>query len=196
MQILYPVRTVNIVNPFGAKAKWYGKDGHRGVDFMVPEDTKIQAVMDGKVVQVVVDVKDWFFWDGGDWQKTSDYGKGDNYGNNIIIEHSGYYSVYGHCSKVLVKVGDSVKIGQDVAISGNTGHSMGNHLHFELRMGGNSRDNCIDPLPFMTFAFCKPSWAIKAYKWIANGNKKSFVSTKKPGLWVRMHKILRTFSKK
>lgn len=64
---------------------------------------------------------------------------GDNgiYGNNIIINHGlGIYSLYGHCSKILVQVGDRVKAGEVIAHSGNTGLSLGDHLHFGIVVQG------------------------------------------------------------
>ena len=55
-------------------------------------------------------------------------------GYYIVIRHRGSYStVYMHLSKLLVNQGQSVKIGQMIARSGNTGISTGPHLHYELR---------------------------------------------------------------
>ena len=55
-------------------------------------------------------------------------------GYYIIIRHRGSYStVYMHLSKLLVKPGQRVRIGQTIARSGNTGISTGPHLHYELR---------------------------------------------------------------
>ena len=52
---------------------------------------------------------------------------------------------YGHCSRLLVNVGDKVYQGQNIALVGNTGHSFGNHLHFEVRFNGNP----VDPRPYL-----------------------------------------------
>ena len=65
------------------------------------------------------------------------------YGNFIIIAHDeGWSSVYGHLSEFRVKVGDQVKQGDVIGLSGDTGHVTGPHLHFELRLNGVP----VDPL--------------------------------------------------
>ena len=59
----------------------------------------------------------------------------DGYGNYLKISHSQTVTtLYGHCSEILVKEGDSVEAGQPVAKVGSTGMSTGNHLHFEIRI--------------------------------------------------------------
>jgi murein DD-endopeptidase MepM/ murein hydrolase activator NlpD len=59
--------------------------------------------------------------------------KGD-YGLLVIIEHPcGYYSYYGHLSKIRVKLGMTVTANDVIALSGNTGRTTGPHLHFEIR---------------------------------------------------------------
>ncbi|WP_219834655.1 M23 family metallopeptidase [Paenibacillus sp. R14(2021)] len=58
-------------------------------------------------------------------------------GNCIIINHqNGYETYYGHLSKILVKKGQSVEQGSKIGIMGNTGHSFGTHLHFEVHKNG------------------------------------------------------------
>jgi len=75
--------------------------------------------------------------------KTSNAGKvvfaGDNgiYGNMPMIDHGlGLYSLYGHCSQLLVNEGDEVKAGDDIANTGVTGLALGDHLHFGLLVQG------------------------------------------------------------
>jgi murein DD-endopeptidase MepM/ murein hydrolase activator NlpD len=59
----------------------------------------------------------------------------------VLLDHpDGYQSLYGHASRLLVAVGDSVRAGQVVALSGSTGRSTGPHLHFEVRVGGRAVD--------------------------------------------------------
>jgi murein DD-endopeptidase MepM/ murein hydrolase activator NlpD len=59
------------------------------------------------------------------------------YGRTIVISHGGNTTtLYGHCSKLLVKAGTTVKRGQAIAQVGSTGRSTGNHVHFEVRSGG------------------------------------------------------------
>lgn len=70
------------------------------------------------------------------------------YGNYVIITHAdGYYTLYGHLLKgVPVKVGQKVKKGDTIGFMGNSGYSLGQHLHYEVRKGGNSKSFAIDPL--------------------------------------------------
>lgn len=64
-----------------------------------------------------------------------------SYGRYIVIQHSkGISTLYAHLSKMLVKVGQRVKAGQGIGISGAYGNVTGPHLHFEVRGSGNSAD--------------------------------------------------------
>jgi len=95
---------------------------HDGIDLDVPEGTTVYASAAGKVYY---------------------YGEQPGYGNVLILEHAtNYYTLYGHLSASLVRVGQFVERGQRVASTGNTGISSGPHLHFELRNG----EFPIDPL--------------------------------------------------
>lgn len=59
------------------------------------------------------------------------------YGSMPIIDHGlGLYSLYGHCSQILVKEGDKVKLGQVIARTGVSGLALGDHLHFGLLVQG------------------------------------------------------------
>lgn len=89
---------------------------HKGLDFAVPTGTAIRASSGGVVTRA---------------------GWGSGYGYCVYIRHpDGKETRYGHCSKVLVKAGQSVKQGDKIALSGNTGVSTGPHLHFEILVGG------------------------------------------------------------
>lgn len=73
---------------------------------------------------------------------------GGGYGNYVIISHDGTYStLYGHLSYVNVSVGDYVSQGQVIGAAGCTGHSTGDHLHFEVRVNGIAQDplNYVSP---------------------------------------------------
>ena len=86
---------------------------HEGVDFMVPEGSPILASANGIVVY-------------------SDYHT--QYGNMVEIDHGNdIVTRYAHASRLLVKVGQMVRRGQEIAKVGSTGRSTGNHLHFEVR---------------------------------------------------------------
>lgn len=89
---------------------------HYGTDFAAWSGTDIQAFADG-VVRV-------FGWDAG-------------YGNYVIIDHAdGWSTLYAHCSTVYVSGGESVSMGDKIALVGATGDVTGPHLHFELRHDG------------------------------------------------------------
>lgn len=67
----------------------------------------------------------------------------ENGGYGLVIDIKHNYNVitrYAHCSKLLVKTGDAVKQGQQIAIVGSTGHSTGPHLHFEVHKDGKLQD--------------------------------------------------------
>ena len=64
-------------------------------------------------------------------------GWGSGYGYVVYIEHEdGRQTRYGHLSKVLVSVGQKVKQGERIALSGNTGITTGPHVHFEILING------------------------------------------------------------
>ena len=64
-----------------------------------------------------------------------------SYGNVVIIRHkNGLETVYAHLSKILVEAGQHVEAGQMIGLGGNTGHSFGSHLHFEMRYLGQAID--------------------------------------------------------
>jgi murein DD-endopeptidase MepM/ murein hydrolase activator NlpD len=59
------------------------------------------------------------------------------YGNTVIVDHGlSLMTLYGHCSSLQVAVGDTVERGQTIALSGATGLAVGDHLHFEVVVGG------------------------------------------------------------
>ena len=63
------------------------------------------------------------------------------YGNCVIIDH-GYSleSLYGHMSRIMVKVGDMVQKEQQIGVSGSTGMAFGDHVHFSMLIAGNQVD--------------------------------------------------------
>lgn len=99
---------------------------HSGIDYAADYNVPIKAAESGTVLLAGVN--------GG-------------YGNCVIIDHGGGIStLYGHANKVLVKVGDVVVKGQQIALVGSTGVSNGPHLHFEVRINGQTT-NPLDWLP-------------------------------------------------
>ena len=64
-------------------------------------------------------------------------GQAAGYGNYVKIRHAdGYTTLYGHCSKLLVRAGETVTAGQEIALVGAPGKATGPHLHFELMHDG------------------------------------------------------------
>ncbi|MGC3000765.1 M23 family metallopeptidase [Streptomyces sp. G35A] len=114
-----------------AGGMWQSK--HSGQDFAVPTGTPVVAAHGGTVVKA-----------GGNGA-----GDGPAYGNAVVIKHGNRtYSQYAHLSSVNVKVGQVVKTGQKIALSGNTGNSSGPHLHFEIRTTPNY-GSAVDPVKFL-----------------------------------------------
>ena len=98
---------------------------HRGVDWATPVGTAVMASSSGRVTRA---------------------GWGSGYGYCVYIKHAdGRETRYGHLSKVLVSVGQSVSQGQKIALSGNTGVSTGPHLHFEILINGSQ----VNPLNYL-----------------------------------------------
>ena len=98
---------------------------HTGVDIAGNTGNSIYAAGSGKVVFA---------------------GKNSGYGYYVDIDHgNGLVSRYAHCKKLLVKKGQTVKVGEKIALVGDTGTSTGPHLHFEVRIN----DKAVDPTFFI-----------------------------------------------
>lgn len=99
---------------------------HTGIDIGAPNGANILAANSGTVIMA---------------------GWSTGYGNRIVVDHGGTIAtLYAHCSKMLVKVGDDVAQGQVIAYVGETGWATGPHLHFEVMEAGER----VDPLKFVT----------------------------------------------
>ena len=98
-----------------------GRKFHQGIDLRTPTGTPVYAASDGEVTYVGSKVR--------------------GYGKMVVLKHDGgFFSVYAHHSKNLVRFGSKVKRGDLIAYSGRTGHATGPHLHFEIRKGTQSYD--------------------------------------------------------
>lgn len=115
---------VNVVTSnFGPR---HGRS-HQGVDIDLETGDTVVSAFDG-----VVRMSRYYY----------------GYGNMVVVRHhNGLETLYGHLSKVLVTAGDTIKAGETLGLGGNTGHSFGSHLHFEIRFMGQP----IDPAKFIAF---------------------------------------------
>jgi murein DD-endopeptidase MepM/ murein hydrolase activator NlpD len=102
----------------------FGRDFQQGNDIAAPQG------MDCATVLFVISSS----WGGG-------------YGYMVRIQHKyGYETIYGHCSKIIVFPGQTIKKGQVIAYVGQTGSATGSHCHYEIRLGGVP----INPYPYMS----------------------------------------------
>ena len=125
----YPVALAPHVNsPFGTRPRPFNRavtEWHTGVDLRAPFHTPILAAESGIVTFV-------------GWR--------NGYGNTVMINHGGgIVTLYAHNTQNLVRVGDEVARGQQIATAGSTGFSTGSHLHFEVIVNGTP----VDPGPFI-----------------------------------------------
>ena len=110
----YPLPGAKVISSYGSR----GGRGHSGTDIKTKANDNILAAFDGEVVFS---------------------GPYSGYGNLIRIKHAnGLETYYSHNSKNFVKVGDRVKAGDVIALTGRTGRATTEHLHFETRINGQS----------------------------------------------------------
>ncbi len=126
---IWPVSSGYVSSGFGARSrpKAGASTYHQGVDIAVSIGTTVRASSGGTVITAG--------WVSG-------------YGNAVYIRHAdGVVTRYGHLSKILVSVGETVTQGERIALSGNTGNSTGPHLHFEMRISGTA----VNPLNYISY---------------------------------------------
>ncbi len=97
---------------------WRDKRLHKGIDIDLNKGDRVYAAFDGKVRFAK---------------------RQGGFGNVVILMHpNGLETVYAHLSKIKVKEGDVILSGQTIGLGGNTGHSSGSHLHFEIHYLGHA----------------------------------------------------------
>lgn len=112
-----PEYCMPIIGHITSNYGWRRRRMHRGVDLSLHIGDTVRAAFSGKV-------------------RLTRYER-RGYGYYVIIRHSnGLETIYGHLSKFLVKPDQIVKVGEPIALGGNTGRSTGPHLHFETRYLG------------------------------------------------------------
>lgn len=118
-----------VTSPVGARVSpgGVGSTNHQGIDIGAAYGTNVLASKSGTVILAG--------WYGG-------------YGNCVIIQHGsgGYYTTYGHMSRILVYEGQEVSQGQVIGLCGSTGWSTGPHIHFEIHEAGVVKN----PLDYFT----------------------------------------------
>lgn len=115
-----------VTSGFGERADPFTgeSDFHNGTDIAAPAGTPILAAADGTVTLA---------------NGTDPWGGG--YGYYVKISHNATYATfYAHCSAICVIPGQTVRRGEVIGYVGSTGNSTGNHLHFEMWMGGQRMD--------------------------------------------------------
>lgn len=118
----WPVRG-RVVAAYGAKTNGKVNDG---INVAVPEGTPVKAAEDGVVAYAGNELK--------------------GYGNLVLVRHSnGYVTAYAHASELLVKRGETIKRGQTIAKSGQSGEAGSPQLHFEIRKGSTP----VDPTQYL-----------------------------------------------
>lgn len=119
----YPVKNIIITSRYGMRSDPFsGKSTmHSGLDFDCDYSDYIYAVQDGTVVESVSMHRSW--------------------GNYVKVKHNNNeYSLYAHMSRLGVKKGDRIKVGQSVGVCGTTGNSTGTHLHLEYYLNGERKN--------------------------------------------------------
>jgi len=129
--VLYDENSCGYVQPFlGKITSGFGPRKNRfhyGADIDLETGDAVGAAFDGKVRIAK---------------------RSKTYGNVIVIRHSnGLETYYAHLSKINVEIGEEVFAGQIIGLGGNTGHSHGSHLHFEIRYLGQP----INPADIISF---------------------------------------------
>jgi murein DD-endopeptidase MepM/ murein hydrolase activator NlpD len=124
----YP-RVSSLTSFFGYRSDPFNSadaEFHPGIDFKGNRGDAARCTANGRVV--------FAGWYGG-------------YGNCVRIAHANNFeTLYGHLSRITVKVGQEVTVGDKVGEVGSTGHSTGNHLHYEIRKNGKA----LNPVNFLT----------------------------------------------
>jgi murein DD-endopeptidase MepM/ murein hydrolase activator NlpD len=109
-----------VSSPFGYRTSVGSARNHNGTDFAVPVGTEVVAPMDGVIT-----------------------GAGNSQGGEgtyVILDADGVVHKFFHLSKILVQIDDQVSAGEVIALSGNTGHSTGPHLHWETHVASGPVD--------------------------------------------------------
>ena len=133
---------------YGYVSSYYGyrknpssghQEYHRGIDIAVPVGTEVYAAHDGIVQAAAYD---------------------SHYGNYVALEHNGYLTKYAHMNRLDVSAGQTVKKGDQIGVTGNSGSSLGSRLHLECLYqgeyyvwGGSTPSTSFDCSGFVCWTF-------------------------------------------
>lgn len=133
-QVYLPISALHVTSPYGLRVHPITglQDFHSGVD-LAANHSVIYAVLAGRVISCA---------------------SNPFLGNFIRIAHGEIQSIYGHLSTILIRQGTCVKAGEVIGISGSTGRSTAEHLHFSVRY----QNQPIHPLKFLLQL--QSSWAV------------------------------------
>lgn len=122
-----PIDSLVITSPYGIrKDPFTGRSAnHQGIDIRGNNDY-VYSIMPGIVTKA---------------------GKTKGLGNYVEVKHGDFKSIYAHLYNVLVNVKQSVEAGQPIGVSGSTGRSTGEHLHFGMKY----KNETIDPKPILDY---------------------------------------------
>ncbi|WP_419770493.1 MAG: peptidoglycan DD-metalloendopeptidase family protein [Candidatus Marinarcus sp.] len=140
-----PLAEVAVTASFGYRIHpvTHDKKFHRGIDLRAKMRTPVHATADGVVKYIL----------------NNDRG---GFGRVVMILHNyGFETVYAHLNSIKVKVGDVIRKGQIVGLSGNSGRSTGPHLHYEVKYA----TKILDPWDFI-------KWNIKNYEAIFQAQRR------------------------
>ena len=148
----WPLDYVYITQFFGvtsASGRLYKSGSHSGVDFRASLGTEVKSMATGTVMGT------------GD---TDTYCKGASFGKWVFIKYdNGLSSTFGHLSLIYAKTGDKVKVGTVVALSGNTGHTTGPHLHVTIYASGGAKVDSVPSISCSGKSFIMPIAASSSY---------------------------------
>ena len=150
--LAWPLKNVFITQLFGYTSdsvRLYRSGTHSGVDFRASVGTEVYAMADGTIIGT------------GD---TDIYCKGASFGKWVFIKYdNGLSSTFGHLSVIYAKTGDRVKAGNLVALSGNTGHTTGPHLHVTVYASDGAKVDKVPSLSCSGKTFIMPIAATSSY---------------------------------
>lgn len=150
--LAWPLKNVFITQLFGYTSdsvRLYRSGTHSGVDFRASVGTEVYAMADGTIIGT------------GD---TDIYCKGASFGKWVFIKYdNGLSSTFGHLSVIYAKTGDRVKAGSLVALSGNTGHTTGPHLHVTVYASDGAKVDKVPSLSCSGKTFIMPIAATSSY---------------------------------